>query len=470
MFVFPLTAVIVIFRIRPQCTRVERETHLVAEMCYVHPCPASVWKQAVWIPSILQRVYQLMLAEQVRLKIVDEMPGPKIGQEHVPHNQFWKPITIRHLTNTKDEDPLPRTPSPGEKRKHDEVNDSSDVDSSVDELMNSLDIEDMMWCLDYHSSSGPEVRRARPVRSGEKWTDIQKIEPQEEWTDETLNMSFDSLKTTQEYGPSPGQILEAFTLTRTGEGFDMERYEAIGDSILKLITSIYVYGKYDKYDEGTLTSFRMRQINNKNLAKLGTAKQLPSVLSCYNLKVTENFLPPGFLPPDISDGRNPYTEQHLASKNIADSVEALIGLYLTTNGIEGSLRIMEWLGLKTLPKIEQCNATNGFPILKPAPPPLTDPTEIARMLSHLFAGLESFEQMLGYSFKNKQILIEAFTHPSYIVNRLTPCYQKLEFLGDSVLGIQLLIVRFSEYFNVFFLILLHRLFGYEVFLREPATI
>jgi len=32
------------------------------------------------------------------------------------------------------------------------------------------------------------------------------------------------------------------------------------------------------------------------------------------------------------------------------------------------------------------------------------------------------------------IMFQAFTHPSYTANTITECYQRLEFLGDAILG------------------------------------
>jgi len=32
------------------------------------------------------------------------------------------------------------------------------------------------------------------------------------------------------------------------------------------------------------------------------------------------------------------------------------------------------------------------------------------------------------------IMFQAFTHPSYTANGITECYQRLEFLGDAILG------------------------------------
>lgn len=54
--------------------------------------------------------------------------------------------------------------------------------------------------------------------------------------------------------------------------------------------------------------------------------------------------------------------------------------------------------------------------------------------------LTELEESLGYSFKNKDILAEALTHRSYCHEHpdRTDCYnERLEFLGDSVLGLSI---------------------------------
>lgn len=49
-------------------------------------------------------------------------------------------------------------------------------------------------------------------------------------------------------------------------------------------------------------------------------------------------------------------------------------------------------------------------------------------------GYEELEKSIGYKFRDSSYLLQAFTHASYQPNRLTDCYQRLEFLGDAVLG------------------------------------
>ncbi|XP_060808099.1 endoribonuclease Dcr-1 [Amyelois transitella] len=75
-----------------------------------------------------------------------------------------------------------------------------------------------------------------------------------------------------------------------------------------------------------------------------------------------------------------------------------------------------------------------FGELKPPPSPLLryieDPEgELEQMLS----GYDALERTLQYRFKDRSLLLQALTHASHHNNRLTDCYQRLEFLGDAIL-------------------------------------
>ena len=60
--------------------------------------------------------------------------------------------------------------------------------------------------------------------------------------------------------------------------------------------------------------------------------------------------------------------------------------------------------------------------------------------------ITAFEELIGYSFKNKELLKTALTHSSYAnENRLPQDNERLEFLGDSVLGFVTAEYLFEEY-------------------------
>lgn len=71
-----------------------------------------------------------------------------------------------------------------------------------------------------------------------------------------------------------GQILEALTTERCCENFSLERLEVLGDAFLKFAVGRHLFLKHDALDEGQLTRRRSNIVNNSNLLKLATRKNL----------------------------------------------------------------------------------------------------------------------------------------------------------------------------------------------------
>lgn len=151
---------------------------------------------------------------------------------------------------------------------------------------------------------------------------------------------------------------------------------------------------------------------------------------------------------------NLVTQHSIPDKSIADCVEALIGANLIECGPRGALIFMSWLGIRVLPSKEVpfLNETPPRPGSSPpferdgrlyqtiydywAPPksPLVHHTPNALFrLNWALDGYRQFEDHIGYHFNDRSYLLQALTHASYSQNRLTDCYQRLEFLGDAVL-------------------------------------
>ncbi|XP_027341669.1 ribonuclease 3-like protein 3 [Abrus precatorius] len=59
-------------------------------------------------------------------------------------------------------------------------------------------------------------------------------------------------------------------------------------------------------------------------------------------------------------------------------------------------------------------------------------------------GLEEVEAILGYEFKNKGLLEEAFTHSTYVGEKCFS-YERLEYVGDAVLNLLVTKEHFSTY-------------------------
>jgi dsRNA-specific ribonuclease len=107
-------------------------------------------------------------------------------------------------------------------------------------------------------------------------------------------------------------------------------------------------------------------------------------------------------------------------KNLADVVEALIGASFQDGGMTKALKcITVFLG-------DKCNWHEegvGRDILFG-----TAPKDV-----QLPPHMEPLEEMIGYSFKKKSLLLEAVTHGSYAADAQQRSYEQLEFLGDAVL-------------------------------------
>ncbi|KAJ9599475.1 hypothetical protein L9F63_010045, partial [Diploptera punctata] len=165
---------------------------------------------------------------------------------------------------------------------------------------------------------------------------------------------------------------------------------------------------------------------------------------------------------------NLITQHSIPDKSVADCVEALIGAYLIACGPRGALLFMAWLGICVLPKEEIIFLAPETQIIELRPVGSLTPVEasseeidnksakqwkqirygtlkaprspLLRNVKHpeaelqrLLDGYDVFERRIGYKFRDRSYLLQSLTHASYSPNRLTDCYQRLEFLGDAVL-------------------------------------
>ncbi|XP_057315255.1 endoribonuclease Dicer-like isoform X2 [Hydractinia symbiolongicarpus] len=271
--------------------------------------------------------------------------------------------------------------------------------------------------------------------------------------------------------PSAVSVLECLSTRQAKMNFDLERLEMLGDSFLKQAITIYLFFKNPQYHEGKLSSKRKNCISNKNLSRIAKDVGLPSFIcnsqfGCMNTESKNQnprtvWLPPGhvravdaMVSDDIMEAEGddldcslyerslPYHE--VQDKSLADCVEAMIGLYLKTGGVNLALKFMQkYLGLNVLYRAitntDQCKVQNGtqscyadYPLAASA---IMRPGATEHDISQLYnqGKFLRFEDILGYSFTDKSYLVQAMTHLSYIANDITGCYQQYEFLGDSIL-------------------------------------
>lgn len=65
---------------RAKRENLEQKQILVAELCAIHPFPASLWRQAVCLPCILYRINALLLANQIRCQVAQMI---NLGQQNL---------------------------------------------------------------------------------------------------------------------------------------------------------------------------------------------------------------------------------------------------------------------------------------------------------------------------------------------------------------------------------------------------
>ncbi|KAF5804663.1 putative ribonuclease III post-transcriptional gene silencing PAZ-Argonaute family [Helianthus annuus] len=246
-------------------------------------------------------------------------------------------------------------------------------------------------------------------------------------------------------------ILEAITTLRCHESFSMERLELLGDSVLKYAVSCDLYLRYPKKDEGQLSSRRSWQVCNSTLYNLGIGCRLQSYIRDIPFDPTR-WTAPGQLPMrpcpcdhDVETIEVPIDAKYhtedpkaflgkscdmghrwLGSKTISDCVEALVGAYFVGGGLTGALHCIKWLGISC--ELDPSHVIEA--IINASLHVYTPKLDVLR-------GLES---KLGYEFAVKGLLLEAITHASSQDQGGGYSYQRLEFLGDSVLD--LLITRY----------------------------
>ena len=136
--------------------------------------------------------------------------------------------------------------------------------------------------------------------------------------------------------------------------------------------------------------------------------------------------------------------QLVQDKTLADSVEALIGLYFKIGGTNLALDLMQkYLGIDVLyAAIEEkniCPVQTGtlsfyadFPKQHSAIQNSFSTYEDVMLLYERME-LSRLEKILGYEFHDKSFIVQAMTHLSYTPNIVTGCYQQVEFLGDAIL-------------------------------------
>ncbi|KAF4598646.1 Dicer-like protein 2 [Pleurotus pulmonarius] len=246
----------------------------------------------------------------------------------------------------------------------------------------------------------------------------------------------------------------AATTPAAQERFNYQRLEMLGDTVLKFITSIQLLHRYPLWHEGYLSRRKDHIVSNVQLAKSAVGKQLhtwiirnmmlgkkwkpeyvstpapPTVQQAIPLELTSSLEENLHVRAGL-DGicgkkskknkdKGQADSLELSTKVLADVVESLIGAAYIHGGFELALECIRVFGLglewEPLPKC----ISSLF-------------SRVGKTDESMTTVLSNVEKMLGYTFNRKLLLVEALTHASHQENKCTVSYERLEFLGDSVL-------------------------------------
>ncbi|QQK44191.1 Helicase, C-terminal [Penicillium digitatum] len=217
-----------------------------------------------------------------------------------------------------------------------------------------------------------------------------------------------------------------------GMGKNYERLELLGDSVLKMATSISLFVQNPDDDEYDYHVNRMCLICNKNLFKNATELKLYEFIRSRGFS-RHMWYPPGL---SLEYGRDHAKfvdsegKHSLSEKTIADVCEALIGASLLSGGDDHRYD-MAVKAVTVFVNSQKHTATSWKDYISAYSIPLYQKKAADGFEMNL--AQQIFEKV-GYEFKYPRLLRSAFTHPSYPLTwAKVPCYQRLEYLGDALL-------------------------------------
>jgi ERCC4-related helicase/dsRNA-specific ribonuclease len=211
-------------------------------------------------------------------------------------------------------------------------------------------------------------------------------------------------------------------------GVNYERLEFIGDAALKALASIATFQNRPFDHEGLLSSARDKAICNSFLCDLSQVLRAYDVVAMTGNSVKLKSWP-WFLA----------TPQEcvlvMSEKLLADCLEALIGVHLVCGGFRFAEKFVADVGIlqEVFPSVGRTSSL--------CQQHMCDGAEDIRLSS---PHLGEVERILGYEFKRRELLLEALTHASYTKSKVMS-YQRLEFLGDAVVGFLILDGFYRKY-------------------------
>lgn len=211
----------------------------------------------------------------------------------------------------------------------------------------------------------------------------------------------------------------AITASSAREAYDYQSLEFLGDCCLKLYASLNITAEHLNWHEGYLSHQKDHIVSNGRLALAAQQTGLDQYI------LTKPYTGHKWTPLYNEDvlSSQPSGTRELSTKTLADVVEALLGAAF----VDGSYpKVLACLSI-FLPEISWRSLNECSDVLLRAATQ-SEPCQFPHHFIHL-------ETLLDCQFKTKSLLLEALTHPSHLGPDVVPSYQRLEFIGDSILDV-----------------------------------
>lgn len=483
----------------------------VAEFCVKYEYPGVLWYKAIMLPSIIHRVFMLLVSHELLSEIADDTG---YGTPVRKNTEDWLPIKthIQVATNSL----LAQVEEPPQVASVDRIN--NPIDDESGRRPKILSMKESLYHLQQKrlNKEFPWDDKSEPIDIDRNLSTVTllDVECYDEFVSTPLvtTLEYDVRPPTQTVFPSTAisappaeyndrieilkrtttgtspelrDILAALTTIKSHDTFNLERVETLGDSFLKFAASLYLYHKFPTLNEGQLTNIKGRLISNRNLYYAGERFNLAGRMKIEQFSPRKDFMVPGFFAPqevekfinekqirpifligvqfprdELLDGalsedsmsivRDKFANdstaeieppekvqnamqlyvhsQAVADKSVADCVEALIGTYLLSGGVLGAVKVIEWM--RIIPPQDEFAEYLHRRVSTAITDKMTTPEDINFLLNY---SRNDVETILNYKFNDPSFLLEALSHASYIRNRVTRSYERLEFLGDAIL-------------------------------------
>ncbi|KAI2675933.1 hypothetical protein CBS147355_6114 [Penicillium roqueforti] len=194
----------------------------------------------------------------------------------------------------------------------------------------------------------------------------------------------------------------------------------VGATFLKFITSEQLFLHHPTWHQGLLSKLKETVVSDQGLAQAANMCGLGEFL------ITRRFNGRKWKPAWMSSFLSPpgsMEPRKISARTLAEMVRAIVGAAYMDGGSKQAATCAATLVPAIKTWYDAALSDGSFGQTRPSP------------VIACFSMLGEMEQLLGYTFRDRSLLVEALTHPSHYASGIprTAAYGRLSFLGDAVL-------------------------------------